>query len=124
MGSFYFCKVFVQKMSIEDANDSVDSYEGHDEQGGSNVSVVEERDVAEIKLSTMYSVEIVRESYSAQFNMENLHTETPIETRVVTTTVEILKYAFNSEFAIFRFSNQTISQSSFIFVTPKVPDKQ
>ena len=40
-------------MSIEDANDSVDSYEGHDEQGDSDVSVVEERDVAEINLCTM-----------------------------------------------------------------------
>ena len=97
MTSFYFCKVFVEKMSIEDANDSVDSYEGHDEQGGSNVSVVEERDVAEINLCTMmmYS-KIAKESYISHFDMENLHTETPIETRVVTATVEILKYAFNS----------------------------
>ena len=80
-------------MSIEDANDSMDSYEGHDEQWDPNVSIVEERDVAEINLCTMimYSVEIVRDSYSAQFNMKNLHTETPIKTRVVTATVEILE---------------------------------
>ena len=111
-------------MSIEDANDSVDSYEGHDEQGGSNVSVVEERDVAEIKLSTMYSVEIVRESYSAQVNMENLHTETPIETRVVTATVEILEYTFNSKFVS---TNQTQSQIAFDFLNHLhaiAPDKQ
>ena len=53
MGSFYFCKVFVEKMSIEDANDSMNSYEGHDEQWDPNVSVVEERDVAEINLCTI-----------------------------------------------------------------------
>ena len=50
MTSFYFCKVFVEKMSIEDANDSVDSYEGHDEQGHSNVSVVEEGNITETNL--------------------------------------------------------------------------
>ena len=53
MTSFYFCKVFVQKMSIEDANDSMNSYEGHDEQGHPNVPVVEEWDVAEINLCTI-----------------------------------------------------------------------
>ena len=48
VGSFYFCKVFVEKMSIEDAKDSVDGYEGHNEQGDPNVAVVEERNVTEI----------------------------------------------------------------------------
>ena len=48
MGSFYFCKVSVEKMSIEDAKDSVDGYEGHDEEGDPNVSIVEEGDVTEI----------------------------------------------------------------------------
>ena len=48
MRSFYFCKVSVEKMSIEDAKDSVDGYEGHDEEGDPNVSIVEEGDVTEI----------------------------------------------------------------------------
>ena len=51
MVPFYLCKVFVEKMSIEDAKDSVDGDEGHDEQGDPNVSVVEEGDVTEIYLS-------------------------------------------------------------------------
>ena len=35
-------------MSIEDTKDSVDGYEGHNEQGDPNVAVVEERNVTEI----------------------------------------------------------------------------
>ena len=35
-------------MSIEDAKDSVDGYEGHNEQGDPNVAVVEERNITEI----------------------------------------------------------------------------
>ena len=37
-------------MSVEDTKDSVDSYEGHDEQGHSNVSVVEEGNITETNL--------------------------------------------------------------------------
>ena len=50
---FYFGKVLVENMSVEDTKDSVDSYEGHDEQGHPNVPVVEEWDVAEINLCTI-----------------------------------------------------------------------
>ena len=47
---FYFGKVLVENMSVEDTKDSVDSYEGHDEQGHSNVSVVEEGNITETNL--------------------------------------------------------------------------
>ena len=40
-------------MSIKDAKNSVDGYEGHNEQGDPNVAVVEERDVTEINLCKM-----------------------------------------------------------------------
>ena len=40
----------VENMSVEDTKDSVDSYEGHDEQGHSNVSVVEEGNITETNL--------------------------------------------------------------------------
>ena len=46
----YLCEVFVEHLPIEDAKDSVDGYEGHDEQGDPNVSIVEEGDVTEINL--------------------------------------------------------------------------
>ena len=47
-------------MSVEDTKDSVDSYEGHDEQGHSNVSVVEEGNITETNL---FSVKFIFNSF-------------------------------------------------------------
>ena len=48
-------------MSVEDTKDSVDSYEGHDEQGHSNVSVVEEGNITETNLFqwNLFSIPVV-----------------------------------------------------------------